>query len=88
MVYVKRKKNESVNMLLRRFSELVKESRILEKFKKNLFNLERKTRDEKKLFAINRDKIKALKSVMIREGELSPTEKIPKPIINKKIKLK
>lgn len=88
MVYVRRKKNESINMLLRRFSETVKESKILEKFKEHLFNFERKTRDERKLFAINRNKIKKLKSKLIKEGELEPAEKIAKPIINKRLKLK
>lgn len=75
-------------MLLRRFSETVKESKILEKFKANLFNFEQKTRGERKVFAINRNKIKSLKSKLIKEGELEPTEKIAKPIINKLLKLK
>lgn len=83
MVHLRRQKHESQNIFLRRFSQLVKESRIIENAKARLFNYPKKTRAKRKEFAQVRGKIKQLKRKMIKEGEISPEEKIDPTIIRR-----
>lgn len=83
MVYIKRKKGETTANLIRRFSLNVNESGILRDVRKAQFYSRKKTRRERQLAALWRNRIRRLRRKLIKAGELGRKEKIDPEILKK-----
>jgi len=70
MVEVKRKPNESVETMLRRFSELLKKERKLDEAKEKKFYVDKKSKSQIKKEALIRKKYQARKKYLKKIGIL------------------
>lgn len=80
-IEVKKKQRETTGSLLRRFSQKVKQSRVLNSARRGRFYLKEKSKRQIKLSARRREQLLKLreelvKSGQLREGELIPRDKI------------
>lgn len=70
MAEVRRKPRENISMMLRRFTQRVRESGILVSAKKSMFQQPKKSRGERRKIALERDKRKKERRKLKKLGRL------------------
>ncbi|MBI2057538.1 MAG: 30S ribosomal protein S21 [Candidatus Yanofskybacteria bacterium] len=68
---VKRKPNETIGSMMRRFSKVVQQSRVLPQVKESRFYKKKKSERQNKNRAIMREELKALRKRLERLGKYS-----------------
>jgi len=76
MIEIKRKERESTGSILRRFSKKVRQSGVLLTARKNMFHEKRKNKNQQKVTALRRERLRSLRRRMLKTGQLNPGEKI------------
>lgn len=69
-IEVKRKPNEPLNVFLRRFSERVKRSGVINQYKKGRFNVKSQSRNLKKTSSLERKKYKEKMTFFKKIGKI------------------
>ncbi|MCH7759706.1 hypothetical protein IID20_05110 [Patescibacteria group bacterium] len=69
-IEVKRKPNEPLNIFLRRFSERVKRSGVINQYKKGRFNVKEQSRNLKKASSLERKKHKEKMTFFKKIGKI------------------
>ena len=70
MVEIKRKPRENISMMLRRFTQKVRESGILINAKKSMFQESKKSRTERRKIALEREKRRKERQKLKKLGKL------------------
>jgi len=70
MVDIKRKPRENVSMMLRRFTQRVRQSGILVNAKKSMFQQPKKSRGERRKMALEREKRRKERTRLKKLGKL------------------
>jgi len=76
MIEVKKKKRESTGSLLRRFNKRVRQSGVLWTSRQNRYFEKPKNKQQQKMSALRREKLRKLRRRLIKTGQLDPREKI------------
>ena len=80
-IAVKRKEREPVSLFLRRFSRRVQQSRVLLEAREGRFYRKPKTKRQKKVSALRREQLRALRQDMMKQGLIETGQLIPKELI-------
>lgn len=83
MVEVYRKDRESVGSLLRRFSRRIQQSGTLREARKNRFLRSKATRHARRISALRRERVKALRERLVKLGLLEEQKEVPQDLIRK-----
>ncbi len=76
MIEVNKKEKESTNNLMRRFSRKVRQSGLIYDARKNMYRKRNKNKNQQKRTALRREKLRRLRRVLLKRGELNPREKM------------
>ena len=76
MIEIKKKKRESTGSLMRRFNKRVRQSGVLLSARKNQYFEKSKNKRQQKISALRRERLKKLRKMLIKTGQLDPKEKI------------
>lgn len=80
-IEVKRKENETVGSLLRRFSQKIKQSGVLNSARRGRFYVKPKNKRQVHAGAKRREQLRALRTRLLKEGVIKEGELIPRDII-------
>jgi len=86
MVEVKRKPNESVGSLMRRFNRFVQQSGVLLNARRGRFYVKAKTKRQSKASALRREQLRGMRTDMMKAGLLEEGQLIPKELIRLKMR--
>lgn len=85
MVKVNREDNETVNSLIRRFSQKVRNSGRLQEVRNNQYYENDKSEKQKKEYALWKRKVRKIRKKLLKRGEIGRGEKIEPERLRKEL---